>query len=110
MMLNAPRHSDHHLNPRRSFPELRLDRDAMPVLPASLPAMAFMAMIPPVWRNTMDPLLEDWRSTAGPRHASAQAALAQARARGTEERDLPNSDHASVYPDSPVPAGSTGQR
>lgn len=61
MMLNAPRHSDHHMNPARPFPALRLDRDGMPVLPASLPAMAFLALIPPLWRNVMDPLLEDWQ-------------------------------------------------
>jgi alkane 1-monooxygenase len=54
MMLNAPRHSDHHINPARPFPELRLEPDAMPVLPQSLPVMAVIALVPPIWRRVMD--------------------------------------------------------
>lgn len=106
MMLNAPRHSDHHMNPARSFPELQLDRDAMPILPASLPAMAFIAMIPPLWRNLMDPLLQDWRSAAVPRHKPAQEALARARSHSPAPRDLPKSVHASNRSDSPFPSGT----
>jgi len=59
MMLNAPRHSDHHMNPARRFPALRLDPDTMPVLPRSLPVMAIIAMVPPLWRQMMD-----WRLDA----------------------------------------------
>lgn len=54
MMLNAPRHSDHHLNAMRPFPELRLTPD-MPVWPYSMPVMATLATIPPLWRKVMDP-------------------------------------------------------
>ncbi|WP_420568030.1 alkane 1-monooxygenase [Thalassovita sp.] len=54
MMLNAPRHSDHHMHPGRHFPALRLDAE-MPVLPYSLPVMAVIALIPPLWRRMMDP-------------------------------------------------------
>lgn len=53
MMLNAPRHSDHHLNPKRRFPELQLRSD-MPVLPYSLPVMSVIALLPPIWRRLMD--------------------------------------------------------
>lgn len=53
MMLNAPRHSDHHAHPNRPFPALRLSRD-MPVLPRSLPMMAALAMMPRLWRRVMD--------------------------------------------------------
>ncbi|MEX1660667.1 alkane 1-monooxygenase [Thioclava sp. 15-R06ZXC-3] len=56
-MLNAPRHSDHHAHPGREYPALRLgDLDApqRPVLPRSLPAMAALALIPPLWRRVMD--------------------------------------------------------
>lgn len=56
MMLNAPRHSDHHLHPARHYPALRLAPD-MPVLPHSLPVMAVIALWPPLWRRVMDPRL-----------------------------------------------------
>jgi alkane 1-monooxygenase len=52
MMVNAPRHSDHHLNPTRPYPGLRL-RESMPILPRSLPVMAAIALIPPLWRRVM---------------------------------------------------------
>ena len=53
MMLNAPRHSDHHAHPARPFPALTIDPGA-PVLPRSLPAMATLALVPPLWRRVMD--------------------------------------------------------
>ncbi|MEX0284220.1 MAG: alkane 1-monooxygenase [Paracoccaceae bacterium] len=108
MMLNAPRHSDHHMHPGRSFPELRLNRDTMPVLPASLPAMAFVALLPPIWRQQMDPLVEDWHSSASARRTDPDAALTRARQaaqrHGAPRRDLPHSVHASSLSDSPHPA------
>lgn len=52
MMLNAPRHSDHHLRPSRPYPGLRL-REGMPMLPHSLPVMAMLALFPPIWRRVM---------------------------------------------------------
>ncbi len=52
LMVNAPRHSDHHLNPTRPYPGLRL-RDEMPILPHSLPVMAVIALFPPLWRSVM---------------------------------------------------------
>ena len=55
VMLNAPRHSDHHQNPGRQFSQLRIDPDTMPILPASLPSMALIALVPPLWRHIMDP-------------------------------------------------------
>jgi len=54
MMLNAPRHSDHHAHPARPYPQLRLPEGA-PMLPAPLPAMAIVALVPPWWRRVMDP-------------------------------------------------------
>lgn len=61
MMLNAPRHSDHHVNPARPFPQLRLGDD-MPVLPRSLPVMAVIALWPPLWRRVMNPRLGRWQT------------------------------------------------
>ncbi len=64
LMLNAPRHSDHHANPARSYPGLRLDREAMPILPHSLPVMAVIALVPPLWRRVMDGRARAWAAPA----------------------------------------------
>lgn len=53
MMLNAPRHSDHHARPSRPYPGLTLPADAA-MLPASLPVMATLALFPRRWRRVMD--------------------------------------------------------
>lgn len=63
MMLNAPRHSDHHLRPARAFPALEVTGD-MPVLPHSLPVMAVVALFPPLWRRVMDRRVARWQDTA----------------------------------------------
>lgn len=54
MMLNAPRHSDHHAHPNTPYPNLILPQGA-PMLPRSLPAMATLALFPSLWRRVMDP-------------------------------------------------------
>ena len=59
MMLNAPRHSDHHAHPNRPYPALRLDKDA-PMLPWPLPVACAMALLPRLWRRRMKPLLARW--------------------------------------------------
>ncbi|MGI3163204.1 alkane 1-monooxygenase [Pseudooceanicola sp. 200-1SW] len=71
MMLNAPRHSDHHLHPGRIYPGLQLDRQTMPILPRSLPVMATVALWPRWWRRVMDPRAQAIRDGAlaeGRRH------------------------------------------
>ena len=60
LMLNAPRHSDHHQNPARPFPALRLDPARMPLLPRSMPVMAAIALVPPLWRRIMDRRARAW--------------------------------------------------
>lgn len=102
MMLNAPHHSDHHMHPGRAFPALRLEPDTVPTLPAPLPVMAALALVPPLWRAVMDPRLDQWRSPAGAYH-DGKAALARARNGGIGAHDLPESGHGPVYPDSPAP-------
>ncbi|MFD1344222.1 alkane 1-monooxygenase [Litorisediminicola beolgyonensis] len=67
LMLNAPRHSDHHAAPSRAYPGLRLDRAAMPMLPHSLPVMAVLALVPPIWRRVMDRRARAWSAPAEPR-------------------------------------------
>lgn len=64
MMLNAPRHSDHHLRPGRAFPDLSLDPVKMPMLPRSLPVMATIALVPPLWRRVMDRRAARWQDAA----------------------------------------------
>ncbi|WP_107495203.1 alkane 1-monooxygenase [Thalassobius sp. I31.1] len=54
LMLNAPRHSDHHKNPMRSWPSLEITPGLMPVLPRSLPTMATLALFPRRWFKVMD--------------------------------------------------------
>jgi len=54
LMLNAPRHSDHHAHPTKGFGALSFP-DGAPTLPYSLPAMSVLALFPPIWRRIMDP-------------------------------------------------------
>jgi len=56
LLLNAPRHSDHHCHPARPYPALRLPEDA-PRLPWPLPLAATIALCPPLWRRLMKPHL-----------------------------------------------------
>ncbi len=57
MMLNAPRHSDHHAHPGRRYPALRLEAE-MPMLPRSLPVMATLALFPGLWKRVMNPRVD----------------------------------------------------
>jgi alkane 1-monooxygenase len=62
LMLNAPRHSEHHTNPGRPFPELSLPAaDEGPRLPYSLPVMGAVALVPPLWRRLMDRRATVWQ-------------------------------------------------
>lgn len=54
LMLNAPRHSDHHAHPSRVYPSLTLPDDG-PMLPRSLPTMATLALFPSRWFKVMNP-------------------------------------------------------
>lgn len=56
LLLNAPRHSDHHAHPARPYPALRMAEEA-PRLPWPLPLAALVALVPPVWRRLMAPHL-----------------------------------------------------
>ncbi|SDE40116.1 alkane 1-monooxygenase [Rhodobacter capsulatus] len=57
MMLNAPRHSDHHAHPARPYPALQLGdlkAPGRPILPYSLPVMAMLALVPSQFAKLMD--------------------------------------------------------
>lgn len=65
LMLNAPRHSDHHAHPARPYPALRLPApDLAPMLPWSLPVACSIALVPPLWKALMRPALAPWRTEA----------------------------------------------
>jgi len=61
LMLNAPRHSDHHAHPARAYPELSLP-DNGPMLPRSLPTMATLALFPTQWFKVMNPRVRKWQN------------------------------------------------
>lgn len=62
LLINLQRHSDHHYKPDRRFPLLQTyGPDEAPQLPYGYPAMAALAMIPPLWRRAMNPKVRAWR-------------------------------------------------
>lgn len=62
MMLNAPRHSDHHAHPARPYPALRLPGpDEAAHLPWPLPMACTLALFPPLWKRMIRPHLAKWR-------------------------------------------------
>ncbi len=67
LLLNAPRHSDHHAHPARPYPALRLPNpDQAPRLPWPLPVACLIALVPPLWRRLMWPHVARWRDVAKP--------------------------------------------
>jgi alkane 1-monooxygenase len=66
LMLNAPRHSDHHAHPGRPYPALRLPARAdAPYLPYPLPICCVLALSPPTWRRVMGRRLARWHADTG---------------------------------------------
>ncbi len=62
LLINLQRHSDHHYKPDRRFPLLQnYPPEEAPQLPMGYPAMAAMAMVPPLWRRKMNPQVRAWR-------------------------------------------------
>jgi alkane 1-monooxygenase len=63
LMLNAPRHSDHHAHPARPYPALRLpDAADAPHLPWPLPVACTLALFPPLWKRAIRPHLAKWKA------------------------------------------------
>ncbi len=62
LLINLQRHSDHHTKPDRRFPLLQTYPDEVaPNLPWGYPVMTALAMVPPLWRRTMNPRVRAWR-------------------------------------------------
>ncbi|WP_367181384.1 alkane 1-monooxygenase [uncultured Roseovarius sp.] len=104
MTLNAPRHSDHHTTPSRPYPALQLDEEKMPCLPFSLPVMAGIALVPPIWRRVMDPRCAQWQPVWIERpdptaRDISPAVLAHAKSGSLHAGVLPESDHEGMHPD-----------
>ncbi|WP_135450008.1 alkane 1-monooxygenase [Tabrizicola caldifontis] len=67
LMLNAPRHSDHHTSPGRPFPALRLPPpEEAPRLPWPLPVACTLALMPRLWRRAIRPHLVRWHRPPTP--------------------------------------------
>ena len=56
---NLPRHSDHHMFATKPFWDLDITED-VPMLPYGYQTMGSIALVPPLWRHIMTPLLADW--------------------------------------------------
>lgn len=57
LLLQLQRHSDHHANPSRPFTQLRSWPEA-PQLPLGYAAMLPLALVPPLYRRVIHPLLD----------------------------------------------------
>lgn len=60
MLFQLQRHADHHARPRRRYQTLEHHEDS-PQLPAGYAGMFLLALVPPLWRRTVDPLVHAWR-------------------------------------------------
>ena len=56
LLYHLQRHSDHHANPTRRYQTLRHFEES-PVLPTGYAGMILLALVPPLWRRVMDPLV-----------------------------------------------------
>ena len=62
LLINLQRHSDHHYKPDRRFPLLQTyEPDDAPQLPYGYPLMTMAALVPPLWKRTMNPRVKVWR-------------------------------------------------
>ena len=59
VLINSPRHSDHHSNASAPYWKLAVPAEA-PIYTHGNFVMSVLAMLPPLWMRTMDPLLEEW--------------------------------------------------
>lgn len=60
LLLELPRHSDHHTSPRRRYQVLRQFEES-PQFPAGYPTMILLALIPPLWRKMMNSRVEHYQ-------------------------------------------------
>ncbi len=58
ILIQLPRHADHHTHPGRAFSALRYS-DGAPMLPLGYPLLVIVAMVPAWWRRLVHPHLPD---------------------------------------------------
>ena len=61
LLVHLPRHADHHYMASRQYQELRHIEDS-PQLPTGYAAMVLLALIPPLWKKVMNPLVNNWNA------------------------------------------------
>jgi alkane 1-monooxygenase len=63
LLINLPRHPDHHYRPDRDYQLLQTYRyERAPQMPHSYPVMVALAFVPPVWMRMMNPRVRKWRA------------------------------------------------
>ena len=60
VLIHLPMHSEHHLDPRLHFEQLRAQPDETPILPWGYLASLALTLVPPLWRRLMAPQLDAW--------------------------------------------------
>ena len=58
ILIQLPRHADHHTHASREFSQLQLNAQA-PILPFGYPLLVLVAMVPPLWRRIIHPHLPE---------------------------------------------------
>lgn len=90
LLYNMPRHAAHHTAAMKPFWQLAPVATA-PTLPHGYQAMALIALVPPLWRAIMDPLVADWDrrfATDAERSLTIGQGAMQGVVRGETERDV----------------------
>lgn len=60
VLYNITRHADHHRGNRRAWETAAVSAEESPILPYGYKTMALIALVPPLFRRIMAPLLADW--------------------------------------------------
>lgn len=72
LLLQLPRHADHHAHATRRFQVLR-HFDGSPALPAGYATMFLLAWCPPLWKHIMDPRVAAFEAQGRPALTVAEA-------------------------------------
>jgi alkane 1-monooxygenase len=62
LLYNLPRHSHHHMFATKPYWTLEAEPEG-PTYPYGYMSMILISLVPPLWRRTVDPLLETWDGT-----------------------------------------------
>ena len=62
LLVNLQRHADHHVGPQLRYRLLSTAEQA-PQVPAGYAGMVLLALVPPAWYRTVDPLLDAYAAS-----------------------------------------------